>query len=181
MAVHPVAQRLLQTALVIVDRDGLDALTIRLLVQESGVSNGSVYHHLESLERLRGLVADEAVKAWASVFLAALGQDGYARAAEADSKWARAHPELAILIASEGEHGGLGDSATRFSSELRDWLNAEQLAIDAPGHLVAAIMIGPLIELRRLERSTGNGASRTEFEALGCAVIAALDALSATR
>lgn len=64
----PVAQRLLQCALAIVDRDGLEALTIRALVQESGISNGSVYHHFGSVERLRSVLAIEAVKMWAQPF-----------------------------------------------------------------------------------------------------------------
>src|SRR3954454_2856208 len=94
MGVHPAADAILQTALQLVDREGCDALTIRALVRESGISNGSVYHHVGSLESLRALVADEAVKDWAAQFLHALDARGYAGAAEHDMHWSRAHSAL---------------------------------------------------------------------------------------
>lgn len=175
---HPTARQLLETALVIIDRDGIDALTVRALVQESGVSNGSIYHHLGSLDQLRAAVADEATRIWSNAFLAALRRRGYAASAAADRAWSRAHPGLAKLVAEEGRQGRLGAGAQRFGSELRDWLDTQGLALGAAGHLVAAIMIGPLIELRRLEHSTGRRPTNADFEAIETAVKAALFALN---
>jgi AcrR family transcriptional regulator len=175
---HPTARQLLESALVIIDRDGIDALTVRALVVESGVSNGSVYHHLGSLDRLRCAAADEAIRIWSADFLAALRRRGYAAAAAADHSWSRAHPGLARLIDDEGRRGRLGLGAQQFSSDLRAWLDSQQLAIGAPGHLVAAIMIAPLIELRRLEHATGRRPTDADFNSLDMAVRAALAAVS---
>jgi AcrR family transcriptional regulator len=178
MGVHPVAGAVLQTALLLVDREGADALTIRALVRESGVSNGSIYHHVGSLELLRALVADEAVKDWAAQFLHALHTRGYAGAAEQDTYWCRAHPALAQLIEVEGQRGRLGEGARNFGIGLRAWLDDQRLATAVPAHLVSAVVIGPLIELRRIERVTGEQASTADFQALERSVIAALAALS---
>lgn len=178
MATHPTARRLLESALLIIDRDGVDALTVRALVDESGVSNGSVYHHVGSLDRLRSAVADEATRIWSTDFLAALRRGGYAAAAAADRSWSRAHPDLARLIDDEGRRGRLGPGARRFGSDLRGWLDSNGLAIGAPGHLVAAIMIAPMMELRRLERATGHEPTDDDFTSLEAAVTAALAALN---
>ncbi|WP_029113796.1 TetR/AcrR family transcriptional regulator [Mycobacterium sp. URHB0044] len=177
MGVHPAADAILQTALQLVDREGCDALTIRALVRESGISNGSVYHHVGSLESLRALVADEAVKDWAAQFLHALDARGYAGAAEHDMHWSRAHPALAQLIESEGQRGRLGQGAKDFGIGLRVWLDTQHLAPAAPAHLVSALVIGPLIELRRIERITAKQASTADLQALEKAVIAGLAAL----
>ena len=170
---------LVKTALRIVDRDGVNALTVRALVDESGISNGSVYHHLGSLDQLRVLVADEAVKGWANTFLRALRTGGYAKAVAADLAWSHKHQALAELIESEGRQGRLGDNATRFSTRLRRWLDGQQLAVGAPAHLVAAIVIGPVTELRRLKRTTQRPPSGADLDALDRAVTAALASLTA--
>jgi len=177
MTTHPTAMRLLQTALVMIDSDGVDALTVRSLVEQSGVTVGSIYHHLGSLDQLRAAVADEALRSWSTDFLAALRRRGYAAAAAADRAWSRAHPGLGVLIETTGRRGELGDAAERFSTDLRGWLDTEQLATGAPAHLVAAVILGPLLELRRLERATGRAVSNTELEALETSVLAALAAL----
>ncbi|BBX87147.1 TetR/AcrR family transcriptional regulator [Mycolicibacterium aubagnense] len=173
-------QALLQTALVIVDRDGVDALTVRALVRESGISNGSVYHHVGSLDRLRALVADEALQDWADSFLQALQDGGYASAVAADLAWSRQHPALAELIETESQHGRLGRNAVRFGKQLRLWLDNHHLAVGAPAHLVSAIVIGPLTELRRVTRDT-HVPSAADLAALDTAVIAALRALNDNR
>jgi AcrR family transcriptional regulator len=174
----PVAQRLLQCALAIVDRDGLEALTIRALVQESGISNGSVYHHFGSLEQLRSRLAIEALKMSSQPFFAALHKYGYAAAADADMRWTRAHPELAMLIEAGTRSGTLGQFAPDFGNELRRWLDQNGLAIGASSRIASAIVIGPLLEFKRLQRATGMRPRRSDFDALQTAVIAALKALS---
>ncbi len=170
--------QLLKSALAIIDKDGGDALTVRALVRESGISNGSVYHHLGSLDRLRSAAADEATRMWSTDFLTALQRGGYSAAAAADRAWSRAHPGLAQLVDDEGRRGRLGPAARQFGFELRAWLDAQQLAIGAPGYLVAATAMGPLFELRRLEHATGQRPSDADLESLGAAVTAALAGLS---
>ncbi|WP_280831828.1 TetR/AcrR family transcriptional regulator [Mycolicibacterium frederiksbergense] len=178
MNAHRSSQALLQTALVIVDRDGIDALTVRALVRESGISNGSIYHHVGSLDRLRALVADEAVKAWADSFLRALNAGGYATAVAADLAWSRKHPALAALIEAEGRQGRLGENAAQFSTQLRGWLDDHHLAVGAPAHLVAAIVLGPLIELRRVTHNTRRPPSGADLSALDRAITTALKSLN---
>jgi AcrR family transcriptional regulator len=174
------AQALLHTALAIVDRDGVDALTLRALVRESGISNGSVYHHMGSLDQLRALVADKAVQDWADTFLGALHAGGYASAVAADLTWSRRHPALAELIETGSQHGRLGENAIRFSRQLRGWLDDCQLALGAPAHLVSAIVIGPVTELRRITRNTALP-STADLNALDIAVTTALRALNDNR
>ncbi|RVW06677.1 TetR/AcrR family transcriptional regulator [Rhodococcus spongiicola] len=171
------AKRLLEAALAIIDRDGIDALTVRSLVAESGVSNGSVYHHVGSLDRVEAAAADEAIRAWSAAFLAALERGGYAAAAAADRTWSRAHPGLAALIERNGQRGELGPAARDFGIGLRAWLDSRRLAIDAPAQVVAAVLLGPLAELRRLEKATGRMTRKTDFEALEAAVINGLKSL----
>lgn len=163
--------------MVIINRDGVDALTVRSLVDESGVSNGSVYHHLGSLDRLLSLVADEAIRIWAEAFLSALHGSGYASAAAADLAWSRAHPGLAGLVETNGWRGD-GVHSQHFVDELRAWLDAERLALAAPMHIVTAVLIGPLAELRRLERHTGRHPTKRDFAVLQVAVTGALAALT---
>ncbi|AOW93897.1 hypothetical protein BFN03_17870 [Rhodococcus sp. WMMA185] len=162
---------MLEAALAIIDRDGIDALTVRSLVAESGVSNGSVYHHVGSLDRLEAAAADEAIRAWSAEFLAALERGGYAAAAAADRSWSLAHPGLAALIERNGRRGELGPAARDFGIGLRAWLDAQRLAVGAPAQVVAAVLLGPLAELRRLEKATGKMTIEADFEALETAVI----------
>jgi AcrR family transcriptional regulator len=170
-------KRLLEAALTIIDRDGIDALTVRALVAESGVSNGSVYHHVGSLDRLEAAAADEAIKAWSATFLAALERGGYAAAAAADRSWSRAHLGLAALIERNGRRGELGPAARDFGIGLRAWLDSQRCAIDAPAEVVAAVLLGPLTELRRLEKATGRVTRKTDFDALETVVINGLKSL----
>ncbi|WP_285030162.1 TetR/AcrR family transcriptional regulator [Mycolicibacterium sp. lyk4-40-TYG-92] len=165
------AERLLVAALAIIDRDGIDALTVRALIAESGISNGSVYHHVGSLDRLVTAAADEAVGAWSAAFLDALERGGYAAAAAEDRRWSRAHPGLAALIERNGRRGELGSAAAGFGVGLRTWLDSQRLAAGAPAQVVAALVLGPLAELRRLEMATGRDTSKADFEILEAAVI----------
>lgn len=171
------AKRVREAALTIIDRDGIDALTVRSLVAESGVSNGSVYHHVGSLDRLEAAAADEAIRAWSAEFLAALERGGYAAAAAADRSWSCAHPGLAALIERNGRRGELGPAARDFGTGLRAWLDSQCLAIAAPAQVVAAVLLGPLAELRRLEKATGRTTREADFAALEAVVITGLRSL----
>jgi len=99
---HPTAARLVDTASDLVDRQGHESLTVRALVEASGVSVGSVYHHLNSIDEVLAVVATRALEAWAASFLGALRRRGYAAACAADRTWARAHPGLSALVVPGG-------------------------------------------------------------------------------
>jgi AcrR family transcriptional regulator len=163
----------------IIDRDGVDALTVRALIAESGISNGSVYHHVGSLDRLVAAVADEAVGAWSVAFLDALQRGGYAAAAVEDRRWSRAHPGLAALIERQGQRGELGSAARDFGIELRAWLDSQRLAVGVAAQVVAALVLGPMAELRRLETATGRATRKADFEVLEAAVINGLKSVGA--
>lgn len=51
-------ERIGATALAIVDRDGLEALSARRLAADLGCEAMSLYHHVESMEDVRDLVVD---------------------------------------------------------------------------------------------------------------------------
>lgn len=55
-------QKLIDAAIAIVERDGVDALTTRALVGEAGVSAGMFYGHFESKEALLAAVVDQKVE-----------------------------------------------------------------------------------------------------------------------
>ena len=50
-------RRIVRSALVVIDRDSLDALTVAAVASELGVGSPALYNHLESLEELRYEVA----------------------------------------------------------------------------------------------------------------------------
>jgi hypothetical protein len=83
-----------------------------------------------------------------------------------------------MLIETEANSGRLGRNATDFGTQLRRWLDERQLSTGANGYVVAAVMIGPLVELRRQERAMGKRATGKDLAALQDAVDAALRALS---
>jgi AcrR family transcriptional regulator len=177
MPLHPTALRLIETATALVDRDGPEVLTVRRLLDESGVSMGSLYHHLGSFDEILVAVVDGALAAWSDAFLAALRRRGLAAAYAADRVWTRRHPGLAAAVASAGRRGALGASAERFGAALRTWLDENGLARGAPAPLVAALVLGPLTELRRLDGATGRPTTAADLERLAGAVEAALRAI----
>ncbi len=50
---------LLETAVRVIDHDGLSALSLLALARKAGVSSGAPYHHFESREQLLIAIADE--------------------------------------------------------------------------------------------------------------------------
>ena len=53
--------RIVEAAMDIVDREGLDALTVRRLADRFGTSSGSLYRHIDSREELVVLIIDHAL------------------------------------------------------------------------------------------------------------------------
>jgi len=103
-------QALLDAAEVILDRAGIEGLTLRAIAREAGVSHGAPAHHFGDLTglltelaasgfvRLRETVEAEAQDVEQSAYVRALGR-GYVR-------FARAHPGMFLLM---------------FRSERLDW------------------------------------------------------------
>ncbi len=50
---------LLETAVRVIDADGLAALSLHALATRAGVSSGAPYHHFESREQLLVAIADQ--------------------------------------------------------------------------------------------------------------------------
>lgn len=175
MGRHETAQRTLDVAAEIIDRDGIGALTIRALVAASGTSVGSIYHHLGGLDGVIDEVRDDALADWAAGFVAALRRAGLPAAYAADGRWRRAHRGLGELIHQTGR---LGPGARQFGVDLRAWLDDRGLAAGAPASVVAAITLGPLLELRRQERVFGRSISAGEIRLAAEAVDAALAAMA---
>jgi AcrR family transcriptional regulator len=96
-------KRILEAALRIVDRDGIEALTMRRLASALGVNPMSIYHHLPGKAAvLSGLVGE----VFAQMHLTAPAdgaswQDWVKEAAHAYRRVLRAHPNLALQIVSD--------------------------------------------------------------------------------
>ena len=179
MSEHPTAALLVEVAARIVDRDGVDGLTVRRLVEESGISVGSLYHHVGDIDGLLERVRAEALAEWSGAFTTALGRGGLVAAYEAEGRWRREHPGVAELVDRAGRTGALGEGAVRFGEALRAWLDEQDLARGAPAAVVAALVLGPLLELRRLEGALGRRTTRAELAATAAAVEAGLASIGA--
>lgn len=177
MATHPTAERLVAAAASLIDERGANALTVRELLASCDISSGSLYHHIGSLEELVRRVAEQSFTEWSSRFIAALEASGLAAAYRADAKWGRHHPGLAALIEETSHSGRLGSQALTFGMALRDWLRRFGVPDETTAQVAAAIVLGPLIELRRLERITGRAGTSQDDIIVAGAVEAALTSL----
>ncbi|GAK73247.1 TetR/AcrR family transcriptional regulator [Agrobacterium rubi] len=139
-------QSLLDAAETIVNRDGIDGLTLRATAREAGVSHGAPAHHFGDLAglltelaasgfvRLRETVLAEvnnpAAQAGPSAYSAALGR-GYIR-------FARAHPGIFLLM---------------FRSERLDWCSPSlSVAGLAAFALLSSQSTGEMLEENGLEK-----------------------------
>jgi AcrR family transcriptional regulator len=98
--------RLYAAALDLIDRDGLDALSMRKLGAELGVEAASLYHHVENKAALLdGVLAS----LWVDAPSSAAGEGGWKRRLReiAQRIWAlcREHPHLAPALAARGPSG----------------------------------------------------------------------------
>jgi len=139
-------QALLDAAETILDRDGIDGLTLRAAAREAGVSHGAPAHHFGDLAglltelaasgfvRLRETVLtevdDAAAQAGPAAYSAALGR-GYIR-------FARSHPGIFLLM---------------FRSERLDW-SSPSLSVAGPAAfaLLSSRSVGDTIEESAVER-----------------------------
>jgi TetR/AcrR family tetracycline transcriptional repressor len=93
--------RILSAALGLVDRDGLDGLTMRKLAAELGVDPMSIYHHIANKEALLRALVEQVV---ASMPVPSQRGDWKRRVrewAEAYRGIAAAHPNLVLRIVSD--------------------------------------------------------------------------------
>jgi hypothetical protein len=71
----------------------------------------------------------------------------------------------------------MGPAARRFSALVRAALDARGLGLAAPPAAVAALVLGPLGELRRQERALGSPAGAAAVAMIAAAVEAALQSM----
>ena len=139
-------QALLDAAETVLDRDGIDGLTLRAAAREAGVSHGAPAHHFGDLAglltelaasgfvRLRETVLaevdDAAAQTGPAAYSAALGR-GYIR-------FARSHPGIFLLM---------------FRSERLDW-SSPSLSVAGPAAfvLLSSRSVGDTIEESAVER-----------------------------
>ena len=97
---------ILERAAGLVDRDGLDVLTLTALAGELGIRPPSLYNHVASLEELRRALAVRALgELDAALGRAALGQAGTGAVValgEAYRAYAHAHPGLYATVIAVG-------------------------------------------------------------------------------
>jgi AcrR family transcriptional regulator len=90
--------RVVDAASELVDRDGVDQLTIARLAADLGVKPPSLYNHVDGLHRLVGEIGIKAVRSLSSTCRSAAmgraGVDALGAVAGAYRAWARAHPGL---------------------------------------------------------------------------------------
>jgi len=191
-------QRVLQAAAGICARSGSSSLSIVGLTDESGVSNGSIYHHFGSREGVIASLVLDAFSSYQEGLLSVLNehqedaQGGVESMVRYHLGWMEANPDLARLLVeqrdqvAEGPEGGrLRDQNRLFFREVKAWLDGrasagqiEEVSID----LAHALVFAPAQELSRhwlsgrLKEEPGRHADR-----LAAAAWASISANSETK
>lgn len=75
---------LLETAVKVVEKDGIGALTLQTLARRAGVSSGAPYHHFQNLEQLLAAIAQDGL----TTLVAEMRRASAASAADAGSQLA---------------------------------------------------------------------------------------------
>ena len=158
-------QRVLDAAAAICAASGANSLSIAGLTDESGVSNGSIYHHFGSRDGVIASLVLDAFSSYQEGLLSLLdehqedAQGGVESMVRYHLGWMEANPDLAKLLVDQRDHvaegpegGRLRDQNRQFFREVKAWLDGraaagqiEEVSID----LAHALVFAPAQELSR--------------------------------
>lgn len=175
-------RRVLRTARHVVGADGLGALTVARLSGESGVSNGSLYHHFGSRGGIVGALCVEAFDTGVRPILGELDDrpaaDAVPAAASAYVRWCCADRARATLLyegmAQVDDPGGVAASKADVLAPVAAWFARRARAGDVrpvASWELDPIVMAPAHECVRRDLLSGGGWSAADaVPAIGRAV-----------
>jgi AcrR family transcriptional regulator len=147
--------RIIETALELIDSEGLDALSARQLAARLGCKAMSLYNHIASMEDLLDGVVDHLL---GSAIRAAPPEGGIATAASGYLALAARHPSAFILVATRVWRGpNAQEAAMRFMSYFQE-MGCSQLEALRRARVLGAYLNGSGLALgawKRSEETTG--------------------------
>ena len=114
-------EKVIEKAVEIANREGLDAVTLKLIAQESGVKTPSLYKHIEDLDSLFAELACLGIQGLGQAIREALtrcepGEDAIRQVARAYRRYALKNPGL--YAAFQPTHVGRGEKIEATAKEL---------------------------------------------------------------
>lgn len=138
-----------------------EATSLQVVRQRAGVSNGTLFHHFPTRQRLETAVVEAGLAEHQDALLcelrAALSTcDGVVGVVLRHLRWVQDNPELARLLLSvspQALHADLGDSALAasrsFFAEVADWLRGQGWRGRPELAVLTALWIGPAQDYAR--------------------------------
>jgi AcrR family transcriptional regulator len=157
-------RRLLDAALRTYGRGGPAGFTMTAVIEDSGVSVGSLYHHFGSFDGLAATMYAECMDDLLTALVTALGRTRTARtgiraAVTAYLDWAAANRTRAHVIHASAYAAFLPPHADRLAAAkairlaaITDWVAPYVAAgqiVEVPGQLLEMLVIGPPAETTR--------------------------------
>ncbi|MGY1812671.1 TetR/AcrR family transcriptional regulator [Blastococcus sp. SYSU D00820] len=164
--------RLLDAALAVHAEDGTDGITVQAVLDRSGVSLGSLYHHFGSLGGLAAALYARCLGELLDAVLADLRRSrtaatGVRAVVAAYLRHTREHPDAARFVHASSYAAFLPAHAPRIAAEvaprtgeLHAWFAAQVAAgrvVDAPADVLEVLVVGPPAELARRWLAGGPG------------------------
>lgn len=188
------AEKVLDTAQLLIDRHGYDGFSVADLVATSGVSNGSIYHHFGTKDGVLGELLLRAVEDYQDAILAVLDQHpddpetGIRALVAAHLQWIENHPrqgrlllEYRHVVTAEPYRCRLQEMNRVFLRRHESWLEEQFGAGRLPRVEVEAahaIVFAPAQEVSRRWLTQRSATAPATFAAvLGTAAWAAMSSL----
>lgn len=156
--------RLLDAALAVHAEHGHEGLTVHAVLDRSGVSLGSLYHHFGSIGGLSAALYERCLADLLDAVLAALrpartARTGVRAVVTGYLRFVREHPDPARFVHASSYAAFLPDHAARIAAAhegrigaLHAWFAGQVAAgriVDVPPALLEVLVIGPAAELSR--------------------------------
>lgn len=153
----------------ILDKEGVDGVTLREVARKAGVSHGAPYRHFPSLDHLLAAVARQGFRELG----AALDSRSAAEKGEAYVRFALARPALFRLMFSR-KLPGVGEAARAVYASLVEALRAQRDIADPERAAAAAWALVHGLSTLVLDGQLDQLAARTGREGLARAVLGAI-------
>ena len=156
--------RLLDAALAVHAEHGHEGLTVQAVLERSGVSLGSLYHHFGSAGGLAAALYDRCLGELLDAVLAELrrartAHTGVRAVVVAYLRFTRDHPDVARYVHASSYSSFVPEHAARSAAahadrlaELHGWFAAQVAAgriVDAPPDVLEVLVVGPVAEFAR--------------------------------
>jgi AcrR family transcriptional regulator len=164
--------RLLDAALAVHAEHGHDGMTVHAVLERSGVSLGSLYHHFGSAGGLAAALYERCLGELLDAVLADLrrartARTGVRAVVTAYLRFTREHPDVARYVHASSYASFLPEHAPRIAAaqagrlqELHGWFRRQVAAgriVDVPPDVLEVVVVGPAAERARRWLAGGQG------------------------